>query len=603
MKTNSMLRDVLFSLLLMVQISAPLAAQSSVSDKIAVVRAQGATLFPVDGQPQGLAIAAGSLLIVKGRSADNSQLFVISEEGQSGWVAANSLLLVNIASLPVMDAESAAASDTSSNPTPAPESAQANQIEATSPLTETMSVMSTVDPTPKNTVSTSKPGSASGSDITARIKTTTERLNLRQGPGVNYAVVRTAAADSEWIAVGRNAQSTWVQLASAETDEPMWASAAYLTLSAPIGQLPLRADLPPPPPTATPAPTLSTSTSNNNESATNQTPATNEQLAATTSNGKSGLSGTLVFQDRIGGTIYAYNLASGALRTLTGGIDPAISPDGKLVAFTRDGDGGGLFVINIDGSGERRLYGDKELLRSPKWSPDGGKIVFSRSSGFVDCRILQGRVCMPDEAIFDLLPEELQGDAITQKAVKDLPNRRQYFFTLSRVRLDNGEFRDVASKGAAGAPDWTYGGIVYQSDNGLQRTSDDSSGDSTMIAQDIQVGNYIDPDQQPNGGRIVFQHSRGGHWQIYGVNPDGSGMAALTTLATVMVDALPSSVSPAWSPDGQQIVYLSNRNSYESAGPWHLWVMNADGSNQRRLPIEVEFTYSFGSEQMVSWGE
>jgi hypothetical protein len=30
--------------------------------------------------------------------------------------------------------------------------------------------------------------------------------------------------------------------------------------------------------------------------------------------------------------------------------------------------------------------------------------------------------------------------------------------------------------------------------------------------------------------------------------------------------------------------------------------MNADGSDQRMLPIDVVLDYSFSSEQMVSWG-
>lgn len=595
MKINALFRSILLSLLLIVQINMPLHAQSSVSDKIAVVRAQGATMLDSSGQANGVKISAGSLLIVKGRNADSSLLFVTSETGQSGWVAANTLLLVNIASLPVMEQDaSPAAVDEATEGTNLP---SAEKIESTNLLTGTKTISPTLAQTQVPTPT--RPAAEVGGSVTAKIKSTTQLLNLRNGPGVNYGVVRTAEAGSEWSAVGRNSQSTWVQLTAPGTGDLLWASAAFLTLSAPIAQLAVPDNLPPPPPTPTPeisAVVPATST------APSAVPSTLQQAAPVVVKNKSGLSGTLVFQDRIGGTIYAYNLASGTLRTLTGGIDPAISPDGKLIAFTRDGGDSGLYVINIDGSGERRIYNDRELLRSPKWSPDGSKIVFTRSNGFVDCRILQGKVCMADDAIFDLLPEDLQNDAITHNAVKALPNSRQYFFTLSRVRLDNGEFRDIASKGAAGAPDWTYGGIVYQSDNGLQRTSDDSSNDSTMIAQDIQVGNYIDPDQQPNGGRIVFQHSRGGHWQIYGINPNGSGMAALTTLATVMVDALPSSVSPAWSPDGQQIVYLSNRNSYESVGPWHLWVMNADGGNQRRLPIEVEFSYSFGSEQMVSWG-
>jgi hypothetical protein len=47
---------------------------------------------------------------------------------------------------------------------------------------------------------------------------------------------------------------------------------------------------------------------------------------------------------------------------------------------------------------------------------------------------------------------------------------------------------------------------------------------------------------------------------------------------------------------------LSNRTDQNSAGPWRLWVMNADGSNQHALPLDMTFDYQFGLEQMISWG-
>ena len=49
-------------------------------------------------------------------------------------------------------------------------------------------------------------------------------------------------------------------------------------------------------------------------------------------------------------------LTTGALQALTHGFDPAISPDGTQVAFTRDGGEHGLYLINTDGTNEHLIF-------------------------------------------------------------------------------------------------------------------------------------------------------------------------------------------------------------------------------------------------------
>jgi len=70
-----------------------------------------------------------------------------------------------------------------------------------------------------------------------------------------------------------------------------------------------------------------------------------------------------------------------------GDFDPRLSPDGKRIAFERHLDDDfalgehrvgrwDIFVINVDGSGERDLTGEREAAGFPKWSPDGRTILF-----------------------------------------------------------------------------------------------------------------------------------------------------------------------------------------------------------------------------------
>ena len=151
-------------------------------------------------------------------------------------------------------------------------------------------------------------------------------------------------------------------------------------------------------------------------------------------------------------------------------------------------------------------------------------------------------------------------------------------------------------------PDWNEGGIVYQSLGGLQIAQNEPNVDTELVYFDILKQYEMDPDWQPGSGAIAFQQREISHWEIFVVNPDGSGLRGLTQPPFALAESFPSNVSPAWSPDGKHIVYLSNRTAENTAGEWGVWVMDADGSNQRRLPIELPFVYTYVSEQMLDWG-
>jgi TolB protein len=303
-----------------------------------------------------------------------------------------------------------------------------------------------------------------------------------------------------------------------------------------------------------------------------------------------GLNGTLVFQTKVGGDIYVYDLDTGELRWLTKGYDPEISPDGTEVAFTRYDSQPGIWSIGIDGSDERFLFGERELITSPKWSPDGEWIVFSRAGSGYQCYDFGFGICISEGQV---CPPFLPGCLPSERRVTK-PDWR-----ISRVDSDGEQYRDLASLTSARAPDWHEYGIVYGSATGIEITEDTPEGDTRNV---IAERYYQDPDWQPGGDRIAFQSREGDHHEIFTVNTDGTGLQALTQPVTTLVDSLPSNVSPAWSPDGNYIAFLSSRQDDGDQGPWRIWVMRGDGSGQQPLPIDVPIEYGFGDEQMISWG-
>ena len=80
------------------------------------------------------------------------------------------------------------------------------------------------------------------------------------------------------------------------------------------------------------------------------------------------------------------------------------------------------------------------------------------------------------------------------------------------------------------------------------------------------------PAWSPDGTKIAFASNRGGNWDIYVMNADGTTVVP-QRLTTVKQDDL----LPAWSPTGDQIAFMSTRT-----GNGDIYTMKANGTSQTK---------------------
>ncbi len=311
----------------------------------------------------------------------------------------------------------------------------------------------------------------------------------------------------------------------------------------------------------------------------------------------------------------------------------AFSPDGQLIVFRSERDGGGLFLMGSTGESVRRLT---DLGYNPAWAPDAEKIIYATEL----IENPYSRVSTSALWVTDLKSGKNQkfydGDAVQPSwspggkwiAYWGLPMRtgQRAIWTISATggkpnKITNDDYINWS-------PTWSADGkyLYFSSNRGgsmnlwkvkINESSGETEGDfepittpsisssMTKISHDGNKLIYVSEDKRANIYKINFDPiteraignpepvtegskqflfldispdnkkiavaSSGQQEDLYTMNTDGSGLLKLTN--DIYKDR-----GPKWSPDGKSLIFYSTRS-----GKYEVWQINADGSNSKLL--------------------
>lgn len=230
------------------------------------------------------------------------------------------------------------------------------------------------------------------------------------------------------------------------------------------------------------------------------------------------------------------------LTTKESASQPAWSPDGKQLAFTRSVDGKNqIFLLSLDGGEAVQLTKFKYGAGTPKWSPDGKQILFAAN--------------IP---LADLLKDSLVNPG---KQLPDWPFEKPGFENNEQLKPGTAKMN----------PDGTLEEVRAYLDN-------------NVIDKKARVINKLNFQDELNiSGDLSFTH-----FFITGLRPGD--------VPKPITHGFYSFAVADFTPDGKQLVLSGDVDSLQHPNRSlenEVFLVNADGSMLRKILGENEKTYSF----------
>ena len=219
----------------------------------------------------------------------------------------------------------------------------------------------------------------------------------------------------------------------------------------------------------------------------------------------------------------------------TADYDPALSPDGKKVAYVSfirwHNPNDEIFVIDINTKSNERLTTNTATDSSPTFSPDGSKIAFESNRASVNSEIYI-----------------MNADGANQKQ-------------LTQTRTNN--------HGPAFSPDGARIAFAAYAVGSLGVSSQiciiaSDGSNFTKLTDDPTINAH--PAFSPDGTQIIFDSYRDGDTEIITMDTDGKNQRQLTNNDLINND-------PIFTPDGKRIVFIGQSDSAENLG---VYVMNLE---------------------------
>jgi Tol biopolymer transport system component len=239
-------------------------------------------------------------------------------------------------------------------------------------------------------------------------------------------------------------------------------------------------------------------------------------------------------------------------KTDSNDMDPAFSPDGLTLVFSRSvGSGFDIYTVPVQGGEAKRLTTDGSSFQGA-WSANSREIIFAQEAG-----------------------------------------------RLHRISVDGGKATPLAEGGQSGSsPSISREGnrLVYSEqsyDSDIWRIDLPRPGNKAASASRL-ISSSQHEDQpyfSPDGKKITFSSDRSGSVEIWTCDSDGRNPLQLTSTGRPYTTG-----TPRWAPDGKMIAF-----DFSGVGPSDIFVIRPEGGSPRRLTQDPSEDFAPGWSRDGRW--